>query len=173
MNNYFYKALFIGIFITNFTFCQDTVKCNDKLFEDSLLEKIIGKWSVSGDVLGEKIVYNFNAKWLLNHQFIELSFEDTASNPQYMAKVFIGYDCISEKYVAHWLDNFGGRFSETLGFGIKTGNNIEFRFDYPEGPFLNNFIYDNKKNSWLLHSTTKNSKGIWVVFGNMYLKNRE
>ncbi len=170
MNNKFFIALFIGIFITNFSFGQDKIDCNDKVFEDSLLEKIIGKWTVSGDIGGEKIGYHFMAGWELNHQFVELSFADTAVNPQYMAKVFIGFDCISKRYVAHWLDNFGGRFSETLGYGIKNGNSIEFRFEYPEGPFLNNFIYNSNNDSWQFHTSTKKSNGSWVTFGDMYFQ---
>jgi len=170
MKNNFFKALLISIFITNFAFAQDTINCNDKIFEDPLLEQLIGKWTVSGDIGGEKIGYHFIANWELNHQFIALSFEDTALNPQYMAKIFIGYDCISERYVAHWLDNFGGRYSETLGYGLKTGNSIEFRFEYTDGPFLNKFIYDTDSDKWQFHTTTKNNKGSWVVFGDMYLQ---
>lgn len=36
---------------------------------------------------------------------------------------------MSERYVAHWLDVFGGRFSETLGFGKREGNSIRFLFE--------------------------------------------
>jgi len=165
-----FKMFLICILLSDLAFAQDIVRCNDTVFKDPLLEKITGKWTVSGDIGGEKIGYHFMAAWELNHQFIELSIADTALHPQYTAKVFIGYDCISERYVAHWLDNFGGRFSETLGYGCKTGNSIEFRFEYPDGPFINKFIYNNNKDSWQFHTTTKNSKGDWVVFGDMYLQ---
>ncbi|MFZ4399877.1 MAG: hypothetical protein ACOYO1_07575 [Bacteroidales bacterium] len=170
MNKHFLKASIIGIFITNFTIAQDTIKCNDLFFKDTLIDKIIGNWIVSGDIGGETITYNFIANWELNHQFVELSFADTAIKPQYMAKVFIGYDCISERYVAHWLDNFGGRYSETLGYGKRISNSIEFRFEYPDGPFINKFIYNSKNDSWQFHTTTKNKKGNWVSFGDMYLQ---
>jgi hypothetical protein len=155
------------------TFGQDSLKCKYDRFEDTLLEKIIGNWTVSGQIGGEKVTYNFVASWELNHQFISLTFADTAKQPQYTAKVFIGYDCISERYVTHWLDNFGGRFSETLGYGIKTANTIEFRFEYPDGPFLNKFIYDIATDSWQFHTTTKSNKGIWVTFGDIYLKRKQ
>jgi len=163
-------TLAIATFSINLTFGQD---CNSKFFEDNLLEKIIGQWSASGKIGGDSIGYNFKAGWELNHQFIELAFADTATNPQYSAKVFIGYDCISERYVVHWLDTFGARYSETLGYGIKTGQSIEFRFEYPNGPFINEFIYDSNNDSWQLHATTKNNKGAWVNFGDIYLKRIE
>ncbi|MCX6306605.1 MAG: hypothetical protein NT040_16695 [Bacteroidetes bacterium] len=152
------------------SFGQDAVKCSDTVFNDPLLEKIIGTWNVTGQIGKDKITYNFKASWELNHQFVELAFSDTAVQPQYTAMVFIGFNCISERYVAHWLDNFGGRFSETLGYGIKLGQSIEFRFEYPDGPFMNKFIYDEKAGNWQFHTTTKNRKGDWITFGDMYLK---
>lgn len=84
---------------------------------------------------------------------------DVVSPPGYVAKVSIGNDCMSERYVVHWLDNFGERFSETLGYGIKNGQTIEFRFEYPDAPFSNKFTYDSKDDSWHFHMTTKNEKG--------------
>ena len=55
---------------------------------------------------------------VLNHQFVELNFTDVNSPARYMAKVSIGFDCISERYVVRWMDILGGHISETLGYGI-------------------------------------------------------
>ena len=161
---------FVLISISQPLFGQEAIKCNDNTFNDPLLEKITGTWNVTGQIGKDKINYNFKASWELNHQFMVLSFADTAKQPQYAAMVFIGFDCISERYVIHWLDNFGGRFSETLGYGIKSGQHIEFRFEYPDGPFINTFMYDDKADTWQFHTKTKNSKGDWIIFGDMYLK---
>ena len=57
------------------------------------------------------------AEWVLNHQFLLVHIKDGSSPPIYEAMVFIGYDNTSERCVAHWIDVFGGRFSETLGYG--------------------------------------------------------
>lgn len=167
-------ALFaIILSLNSLSFGQDTLKCNPNRFEDDLLNKLVGQWELTGKISNRPIQNIFSAQWVLNHQFIELNFVDVASPPGYIAKVSIGYDCISERYVAHWLDNFGGRFSETLGYGIKSGQAIEFRFEYPDGPFINRFAYDSKSDSWHLHMTTKNDKGVWVVFGDEYLKRKK
>jgi hypothetical protein len=152
---------------------QDSIKCTDTIFNDNLLEKLIGTWNVTGNVLDEYINYHFQASWELNHQFIELRFADTAKMPKYIAKVYIGYDCKINRYIAHWLDNFGGKYSETLGYGERKENSIAFRFDYPDGRFINEFIYTPKTDSWLFHSTTKNDKNMWVVFGNMFLTRKK
>ncbi|OFX61602.1 MAG: hypothetical protein A2046_09875 [Bacteroidetes bacterium GWA2_30_7] len=164
---------FISLFAVKITFGQTVLKCNEKLFEDKLIDKIIGSWTASGKIGGDNVVYNISVSWELNHQFAVLTLADTALQPQYTAKVFIGYDCLSERYVMHWLDNFGGRFSETLGYGLKSEQSIEFRFEYPEGPFINKFIYDNKTDTWQFHSTTKNNKGVWDTFGDIFLKRKQ
>ena len=155
------------------SFGQYTLKCDPKRFEDDLLDRLVGQWDLTGKIRNRSVKNNFSAAWVLNHQFIELNFVDVASPPAYIAKVSIGYDCISERYVVHWLDNFGGRFSKTLGFGIKNEQTIEFRFEYPDAPFINKFTYDSKNDSWHLHMTTKNEKGEWTVFGDEYLKRKK
>ena len=59
----------------------------------------------------------------------------------------IGYDHTSERYVAHWMDIYGGRFSETLGYGVRSGDQIEFVFEYPDGPFHTTFRWLPEKNA--------------------------
>ena len=60
-------------------------------------------------------------------------------NGLYQAQVYLGYDNLSERYVAHWLDVFGGRWSETLGYGRRNGDSVELVFEYPDGPFHTTF----------------------------------
>jgi hypothetical protein len=158
------------ILLTHLATGQQIIKCDQNYFSDSLLQQLSGRWLAEGDVGGSKVVYNFSAIWILNHQFLELTFADTARKPEYTAKVSIGFDCATKKYVAHWLDNFGGHFSETLGHGVRTGNNIEFRFNYPEGLFMNTFIYDVKRDVWQFQTVSKNAKGGWDIFGDIFLK---
>jgi hypothetical protein len=81
----------------------------------------------------------------------------------------IGYDNVSERYVAHWLDVYGGRFSETLGYGTRSGDQIEFVFEYPDGPFRTTFRWMADKKQWQWQMRTKNSAGKWVDFSNLTL----
>jgi hypothetical protein len=148
---------------------QETIKCNDAVFNDELLEELTGKWNAVGTIRSEPVNYFISGNWALNHQFLELYFKDLQKDPEYMARVFIGYDCLSERYVVHWLDNYGGRFSETLGYGTRNGKAIDFRFEYPDGPFINVFSYDSDKESWTFKSRSKNKKGEWIVFGDLEL----
>src|SRR5574338_537676 len=146
------------------SFAQVTGKCDDKFFKDELLDKLEGKWQLTGNIGGRNVENNFSAQWVLNHQFMELIFEDVATPPSYMAHVYIGYDCVSERYVVHWFDFFGGRLSETLGYGTASGQTINLRFEYPDGPFINQIIYNPATDSWQLHMTSKDSGGSWKLF---------
>ena len=73
-------------------FSQDSVKCNSKIFNDDLLEKLAGNWSLTGNIGKKKVVNNFTAKWVLNHQFMDLNFTDASIPATYIARVSIGYD---------------------------------------------------------------------------------
>jgi len=51
------------------------------------------------------------------------------------ANIMIGYDTLSVTLtVAHWLDVFGRTVSETLGYGTRSGDQIEFISSIPDGP---------------------------------------
>lgn len=139
---------------------------------DAFLDQLVGTWQASGTVAGERIGYSIEAKWTLQDNFLEIDLTDTAKAPQYMAQVYIGYDAAGKRYVMHWLDLFGARYSETLGYGTLKDNTIAFRFEYPDGPFINAFSYDRATHTWTMHSTTKNSKGDWEVFGDIRMEHR-
>jgi hypothetical protein len=104
------------------------------------------------------------AEWVLNHQFLRLHYRDEATPPKYEAMVFIGYDNAGARYVVHWIDIFGGHFSQTLGSGKREGNTIMFTFDYPDGPFQNTFTFDPKEQTWTSLMRQKGSTGTWSIF---------
>ena len=111
--------------------------------------------------MGRPAHHDFDAAWVLNHQFLRMR---QSEPPDYEAIVFVGYDNTSERYVAHWLDVYGGRFSETLGYGTRTGNSIRFVFEYPDGPFRNTFTWKPETRAWQFVLESKNKQGQWVNF---------
>lgn len=149
---------------------QETVPPLDgrqRLLQDSLLDHLAGDWRVERTMRGRTTENAVSAEWVLNHQFLLLHYKDSprAATPSgYEAMVFIGYDNASERYVAHWIDVFGGRFSETLGYGTRDGNAIRLVFEYPDGPFYNTYTFDPVARSWASLMRTKNQKGDWVTF---------
>src|SRR5262249_23059667 len=93
-------------------------------FRDEFLSQMCGKWILTGAIRGKAVRHTLDVEWVLNHQFLQIHEKDTAAPSQpgwYEAIALIGYDNMSERYVIHWNDVFGGRFSETLGYGARTG----------------------------------------------------
>ena len=140
---------------------------------DELADHITGTWKVEGQVLGRDAHHEVNAEWVLNHQFVRIHEKTAASAPaaehRYEAIWFLGYDAISERYVLHLLDVFGGRFSETLGYGTRTGNEIRFVFEYPDGPFHTVFRRSPENRSWQWLMEQKDKEGKWTKFGDLRL----
>jgi hypothetical protein len=134
-------------------------------FQDSLLARLAGAWSMAGTMRGQAQTYTLKAEWVLGHQFLRLEM----NGDQYAAVSYIGYDNASERYVAHWIDIFGGRVSETLGYGKREGNVIHFVFEYPDGPFHSDYTLD-PKTGWRIDMTQKAAAtGQWRDFAHYRL----
>lgn len=134
--------------------------------KDSLLERLVGKWKVNGRAVGDEVLQSCEVDWILNHQFLRIHFLDVKTRPpEYEAMVFLGYDNMSERYVMHWLDVFGGRFSETLGYGTKKDEStILFVFEGPTGPLHNTLSWDSGSKTWKMLIKQKNAEGKWMPF---------
>src|SRR5213593_685793 len=145
------------------------------IFQDKLLEELVGNWNVTGRIAGQQFEQYCDTDWVLNHQFLRVHFIDSAarnrgsigtpSNAEYEAIVFIGRDNMSERYVAHWIDIFGGRFSETLRYGTRLGDSsIMFLFEYPDGLLHNTFTWNLMDGTQTSKIVQKNSLGEWTEF---------
>src|SRR5881394_3380340 len=143
---------------------QDALDGPGHVLKDDLLDKLAGNWKSTGKIGNRAVEYQITSDWALKHQFLEVHMTDAANPPAYEARVFIGYDNASERYVAHWIDVFGGRWSETLGFGARSGNSIKFVFEYPDSPFHNTFTWNPETKSWIFLMEQKSQTGKWGVF---------
>lgn len=132
--------------------------------EDPLLDKLIGKWTITRKFPNRTVTNTAECAWVLQHQYVKIHMKDTAQPSQYEAEIFIGYDEEKKRYVAHWIDVFGGGFSATLGFGTKKGNQIEFEFKYPDGELKNTFTWHEDLNTWTSEIIQQDEKGTWVPF---------
>ncbi len=156
---------------------QQPIDGANAVLADPLLDKMVGHWAMNGTLMGRPTMHSVEAKWVLNHQFLGIhewgAPDPKTGKPQYEAMPMIGYDNMSERYVAHWIDVFGGRFSETLGYGKRVGNEIDFIFEYPDGPFRTNLIWDAALGQWHWHMTQKNTSGQWTAFADLTLSQTE
>jgi len=142
-------------------------------WRDDLADHMVGTWKLQGPVMGRDAHHEVEAEWVLNHQFLRIHEKTEAGAPgseqRYEAMWFLGYDSISERYVLHLLDVFGGRFSETLGYGVRDGNAIRFVFEYPDGPFHTVFQWSPEKDTWEWLMTQKDKGGKWSTFADLKL----
>jgi hypothetical protein len=143
---------------------QEPLDGPSRIFNDDLLNNLVGDWKLSRQIQGRTAENTVSVEWVLNHQFLRIHMKDVKKPASYEAMVFIGYDNASERYVVHWIDVFGGRFSETLGYGKRGGNSIKFVFEYPDGPFQNTFTWTPETKSWRFLMEQKNKEGKWVMF---------
>jgi hypothetical protein len=143
---------------------QEPLDGRNRILRDDLLDNLAGDWKLTRKMRGQSAENHVKAEWVLNHQFLLVHMKDVASPSTYEAMVFIGYDNASERYVAHWIDVFGGRFSETLGYGKRSGNVIKLIFEYPDGPFHNTFTWNPETRTWTSLMEQKNQAGKWGVF---------
>jgi hypothetical protein len=143
---------------------QEPLDGRHRIFQDELLDHLAGDWKLTRKMRGQTAENTVKAEWVLQHQFLRVHMKDVATPPSYEAMIFIGYDNTSERYVAHWIDIFGGRFSETLGYGARDGNRIKFVFEYPDGPFHNTFTWNAEAKTWAFLMEQKDQTGKWSEF---------
>ena len=171
-----YFVFFFVLLVMSFGLSERTVYAQEALdgpkhqFKDDFVENLVGDWKLTRQIRGETVQNTVKVEWLFNHQFLRIHMKDVATPAQYEAMLFIGYDNASERYVMHWIDVFGGRFSETLGYGKRDGNSIKFVFEYPDGPFLNTFTWNAADKTWTFLMEHKNKEGKWTTFATDTLK---
>ena len=135
--------------------------------------KMTGDWYLTGPVMGQQAHHQVHAEWVLNRQFLRIEESTVADAPKaerrYDAIWFLGYDSVSERYVMHLLDGFGARFSETLGYGVRSGNQIQFVFEYPDGPFHTTLRWSPESEKWEWLMEQKGKGGNWGQFADLSL----
>ncbi len=142
-------------------------------WKDELVDHLSGNWRMEGQVVGRDAHHELKAEWVLNHQFLRLQEKTTANAPKaeqpYEATWFLGYDAVSERNVLHLMDVFGTRYSETLGYGVRQGNDIRFVFEYPDGPFHTTFRWHSDSGTWEWLMEQKDKGGKWTTFADFKL----
>ena len=142
---------------------------------DGLLDKMVGRWSLTGPVAGQQAHHDIEAAWALNHQFLRIHEQANAKEGDrggYEAWVFVGYDAKKQQYVAHWLDVFGGGGADAVGLGRREGDAIVFTFNYAGGAFETTFRWNPADRTWQWLMRSRDSSGQWKEFGKMTLRRK-
>ena len=80
------------------------------------------------------------------------------------AGAFVGFDEAAKNYICHWVDVFGGHYSD-LGRGKIDPNliSLEFRFVPKNGELTNKFMFDPQTKTWT-SLIRQQEKGEWKTF---------
>jgi len=128
---------------------------NELINPPVLLDHLVGKWVLNGQIDGKQTTHDIDAEWVLNREYLrlhEVSRERNAKGgPAYEAIVLFSWDQRAGQYSCLWLDTTGGGglSGNGIGRGKPDADSIPFAFKFPDGNvFHNTFIFDQKAGSW-------------------------
>jgi hypothetical protein len=134
-------------------------------FRDPLVDRLAGKWVLTGHMDKGQVTHDLTAAWVLAHQYLEINEVSREKNkdgsPVYQAKVFIGWDAKLKIYDCVWLDDYGSISTQSLGYAKKSGDSIAFVFrdrDDP-GSFHTTFTWHPKDRTWTMDMDTVTAAG--------------
>ncbi len=131
---------------------------------DTLLDRMVGRWEMTGTVRGRPAHYTLDASRVLQGRFVELHMTDVVRPPAYEARVFIGVDSAKSRYLVHWMDNFGAAYSVPAAEGWATRDTIRFEFAYADGPFRDTFTFNRRDGTWRFLLEGQDSARVWRTF---------
>ncbi|HTO74810.1 MAG TPA: DUF1579 family protein [Thermoanaerobaculia bacterium] len=157
-------AVLVSLLAAAATPATDATDGPKKIFQDDLLERLVGQWTITRKIRGTETQSRATARWVLHHQFLEIHLKDVAKPSAYEAIVLIGFRHADQKYVIHWCDTFGGKFS-SRGLGRREGDAIAFEFPYEDGPFYNTFTFNRESGSWtsLMENSGEGGKRVFFA----------
>lgn len=119
-----------------------------------LLERMIGRWILTGEIAGQATVHDVEARWVLQGKYVritEVSRERGEDGlPAYEATIFVGWLDSAERYVCLWLDNTEVASGEVTCLAPVAADTIPFEFRDRAGDliFSNTFSYDRAEDAW-------------------------
>jgi len=132
-----------------------TVKSQQVSQPDSLLNKLAGKWVLTGTIEGQKTIHDIDAKRVLNGQYVQIKEvsreKDEKGNPLYDAVIYICWQEAKKQYFCLWLDNTSneGISNQVIGRAKQNGDKIEMVFKFSDAnQFHTTFIYDRETDTW-------------------------
>jgi hypothetical protein len=97
--------------------------------EDDFLDRLVGKWVVTGTSHELPVPQSIQIDWVLHHQFVRIDQKTTENRPgwdiPYEALHFIGYDRTEKRYVLHAL-TVAGPNGPPVAYGSQRGDEMKF-----------------------------------------------
>jgi hypothetical protein len=136
-----------------------------------MLERMIGRWVLTGEIAGAATVHDVEATWALQSNYVritEVSRERGENGlPAYEATIFVGWLASADRYVCVWLDNTEVASGEVTCLAPQAADAIPFEFRDRQGDliFTNTFSYDRTDDSWQwrMVNTTEGREDVFGV----------
>ena len=117
---------------------------------EAFLDRLAGKWMLSGKLAGREVTHDIAADWTLNHGYLrihEISRERGPSGQAaYEAIIFISYNAKTDDFTCLWLDSTSneGLTAAGLGHAKQRENSLPFIFRDAKGEISieNTFVYE-------------------------------
>ena len=155
-----------------------TPLAGQSLAPDSLFDRLIGHWVLTGTIARRQTTHDVAFQWMLGREYVqmhEVSRErDADGSPAYEAVVLFGRDPGSGQYACLWMDNTGAAAFDPAGIGrgAVAGDSIPFLFRYTAATsFHTTFVYDRASDTWQWHMDN-DSAGIRRPFARVSLARR-
>jgi hypothetical protein len=95
-----------------------------------------GCWTIAGQVRGKPTAPHAKGRWVLDGKYFLLQLIAGPGEKPYQAAVFFGRTD-DGRVIVHWLDIFGGEYSQVHGRGTETPDKVVTDFPYADGPTRN------------------------------------
>lgn len=138
---------------------------------DPFLQRLVGEWDTVRTMDDKVVASVMHAEPVLGGAFVQLHLRCLAPDDPYEAVVLVGRADDRGGYVAHWCDTFGAAYSE-VGRGTLADSAVEFRFNYPSGPFFNTWRYDPAQDAWTFTGESQNAGGSRTLFAREVIRRR-
>jgi hypothetical protein len=143
------KIIFLVVVVCSSVSAQQTT------FQDSLLDRFVGKWVLQGTIEGKETTHDIAADWVLGHQYVqihEVSREKKGNGePMYEAIVYIAWDHQSDQYACLWLDGTSGNgiSNQIIGHAKRSRDKIALLFKFSDSVlFHTTLLYDRGPDTW-------------------------
>ena len=148
------------------------------LSPDSLFDRLIGKWVLTGTIARQRTTHDVTFEWMLGREYVqmhEVSRErDAKGSPAYEAVVMFGRDPKTGEYACLWMDNTAASAFDPAGTGRGrvAGDSIPCLFNYTATDrFHTTFVYNRASDSWQWHMDN-DSSGVRRPFARVTLTRR-
>jgi hypothetical protein len=143
-------------------------------FQDKLLDRFTGRWTLTGTIAGDDVVHSVDARWVLGHQYLQFDERTEKGEIDYEATVIIGWDAPSGRYVCLWLDSTGGSglSNGILGYAEKSEDELAFIFASDASRFHTTFSYDPASDTWSWTMDSEKQKGQFKPFARLTMKRK-